>query len=130
MSAVTDELEGCAVSQETKYMTLEEVAELLGVRYNLIYRLVRSGEIPASRIGRVYRVASPDLKAYLEGSKQDVAGRVCSACGKAYSSKLSLTEGCKECEAPICRDCWTRKGVRHCTEHEHTDGSLSKDEDR
>lgn len=105
------------MSSEKKFMTLEEVADLLGVRYNLIYRLVRSGEIPASKIGRVYRVATADLEDYLERSKQSVAGRVCAACGKSYASKLSLPEECAECGAPICRDCWTRQGVRYCREH-------------
>ena len=105
------------MSSEKKFMTLEEVADLLGVRYNLIYRLVRSGEIPASKIGRVYRVAAADLDAYLERSKQSVAGKVCAACGKSYSSKLSLPEECTECGAPICRDCWSRRGVRVCREH-------------
>lgn len=111
-------------------MTLEEVADLLGVTYNLIYRLVRSGQIPASRIGRVYRVAAADLEDYLQRSKQDVAGRPCAACGKSYASKLSLPEECAECGAPICRDCWTRRGVRHCREHKPPDGAESKGKKR
>ncbi len=103
---------------EKKFMTLEEVADLLGVTYNLIYRQVRSGELPASRIGRVYLVAAADLEAYLEQSKQNVAGGVCAACGKTYASKLSLTQECAECGAPICQDCWKRNDVRYCREHQ------------
>ena len=44
------------------YMSLEEVAEFLGVTYQLIYRLVRSGELPAARLGKLYRVARADLE--------------------------------------------------------------------
>ena len=104
------------MSPDKEFMTLEEVADLLGVTYNLIYRLVRAGDIPASKIGRVYRVARSDLDKYLEQTKEH-AGGVCAACGKTYASKLSLGEQCTECGEPICRDCWTRKGVRRCREH-------------
>ncbi len=54
---------------ETEYMSLEEVADMLGVTYQLIYRLVRSGELPAVRLGKLYRVSRVDLDGYLERSK-------------------------------------------------------------
>lgn len=111
------------MAPDTKYHSLEEVAELLGVNYQLIYRLVRSGELPAIRVGRVYRVASKDLDAYLERGKTTAAaaGGTCSACGKSYASALSLKEQCLECGAPICVDCWQRRGLRHCREHQKSD---------
>ncbi len=106
--------------KETGYMSLEEVAEMLGVTYQLIYRLVRSGELPAARLGKLYRVAKSDLDGYLERSKRTAAeGGVCSVCGTFYRSNGSLRQGCTEegCGKPICFDCWTRRGVRKCTEH-------------
>ena len=106
------------MSPEKKYLTLEQVADLLGVHYQLVYRLARSGELPASRIGRVYRVAQADLDAYLEKSKPSAStAGVCSACGKSYASKLSLSEECRECGAAICTDCWSRKDIRYCKKH-------------
>lgn len=101
-----------------EYMSLEEVADEMGVTYQLIYRLVRSGEMPAARLGKLYRVSRTDLNAYLERSKQAaVEGGVCSACGTFYRSKGSLQQACTVCGAPICFDCWQRLGVRTCKEH-------------
>lgn len=101
-----------------KYLSVEDVARMLGVNYQLIYRQVRSGSLPAAKIGRVYRVAKADLEEYLRLSKERVAsGVVCSACGKSYASGLSVSEECSECGSGICRDCWTRLGVRKCKTH-------------
>ena len=36
-----------------EYKSLEEVADMLGVTYQLIDRLVRSGELPAVRLGKL-----------------------------------------------------------------------------
>ena len=103
---------------ETKeFYSLEEVADLLGVNYQLIYKLVRSGKLAAAQIGRVYRVARRDLDAYLEQSKAHAGGGVCSACGKTYHSRLSLKHACRECGEPICVDCWMRKKVQCCPTH-------------
>jgi len=102
------------MSPEKKFMTLEDVAELLGVNYQLIYRLVRSGELPAIRLGRVYRITKEDLDAYLIRQKR-VAGRVlCEACGTLYESKAAVKYACKECGAPICFDCWQRTKTHIC----------------
>ncbi len=101
------------------YMSLEEVADLLGVTYQLIYRLVRSGELPAVRLGKLYRVAKADLDKYLESSKSGAKGGTCSVCGTFYKSAGSLKNTCTHegCEEPICFDCWTRLGVRRCKKH-------------
>lgn len=94
------------------YLSLEEVAEHLGVTYQLIYKLVRSGELPAAKLGRIYRVAARDLEAYLEQSKEHAGAGVCSACGKAYQSAHSLKHSCRVTGEPICVDCWELKGIR------------------
>lgn len=105
---------------EKAFLTLEEVAGLLGVTYQLIYRQVRSGKLPAARIGRVYRVAREDLEAYIARSKATDDGVVCAACGKTFHSRHSVSQVCSvtDCDQPICFDCWTRKGVRVCAEHQ------------
>ena len=105
---------------ETEYMSLEEVADMLGVTYQLIYRLVRSGELPAVRLGKLYRVSRVDLDGYLERSKgASASGGVCSVCGTFYRTHDSLKNLCteKDCGEPICFDCWTRLGVRKCKAH-------------
>lgn len=107
------------MASENGYMSLEEVADMLGVTYQLIYRLVRSGELPAVRLGKLYRVSKADLDAYLEKSKHTASGGVCSVCGTFYRSVTSLTQKCEAdgCEEAICFDCWNRRGVRTCPVH-------------
>lgn len=109
------------MNTEKEFLSLEEVADKLGVTYQLIYRLARSGELPAVRLGKLYRVASADLAAYLERSKSSAStGGTCDACGERYASRTSLRHVCTEdgCEALICNDCWTRRKVRFCKKHQ------------
>lgn len=47
-------------------LTVAEVADLLRVSTMTVYRLIRSGELPAVRVGRNYRVRRRDLDSYLE----------------------------------------------------------------
>lgn len=108
------------MSNEKEFLSLEEVADKLGVTYQLIYRLVRSGELPAARLGKLYRVASADLDAYLAKSKSVPAGGTCDVCGEHVGSALSLRHTCTEdgCDIAICNDCWTRRKVRFCRKHQ------------
>ena len=103
---------------EKEFMSLEEVAQLMDVNYQLIYKLVRGGELRAARLGKVYRVHKQDLEAYLERSKAESAGLLCSACGRTYQSRHSLSQQCADCGRPICVDCWTRRAIRYCAEDE------------
>ena len=107
------------MAKDNGYMSLEDVADMLGVTYQLIYRLVRSGELPAVRLGKLYRVSQDDLNNYLERSKSGTTGGTCSVCGTYYKSKASLKQTCSEkgCEAAICFDCWNRLGIHTCPEH-------------
>ena len=112
-----------------EFYSLEEVADLLGVNYQLIYKLVRSGEMPAARLGKVYRILRHDLDLYLQKSKSH-AGGVCSVCGNTYRSRISLKHNCTQCEAPICVDCWDRKKIRVCPAHGGSEGVEIKDESK
>ena len=106
------------MNAEKAFLSLEDVATLLDVNYQLIYRLVRTGELPSARVGKVYRVLRSDLDAYLERSKSSSTGGTCSACGKTYASRLSLAQACQECGEPICMDCWDRKQQHLCRQHQ------------
>lgn len=104
-----------------RFLSLEEVADLLGVEYQLIYRLVRRGELPSIKLGRIYRIESADLDAFL-ASRKRASGPVpppyqCSVCGVGYASELSLKHGCTVCGDPICTECWIRRKVRQCSAH-------------
>lgn len=56
-----------------RLLTAAEVADQLRVSTMTIYRLIRSGELPAVRVGRNYRVRAEELEAYLQGQVVDPA---------------------------------------------------------
>lgn len=58
---------------EQTLLTAAEVADALRVSTMTVYRLIRSGDLPAVRVGRNYRVRAHDLDAYLTGQVVDPA---------------------------------------------------------
>jgi excisionase family DNA binding protein len=53
-------------SELLSFLTTEEVLAYLKVTPRTIYRLIRSGELPAVRIGRQYRFRRADLDGWLD----------------------------------------------------------------
>ncbi|MFC8193117.1 helix-turn-helix domain-containing protein [Cellulomonas sp. NPDC057328] len=51
-----------------RFLTVNEVADLMRVSRMTVYRLVHSGELPAVRVGRSFRVPQDALDAYLRSS--------------------------------------------------------------
>lgn len=51
------------------FLSIQEAANVLGVQYKTVYRLIREGVLPAARIRRVYRIKYDDLLAYFEAQK-------------------------------------------------------------
>lgn len=51
-----------------KFLTVAEVAAVMRVSKMTVYRLVHSGELPAVRVGRSFRVPEEDVNAYLQKS--------------------------------------------------------------
>jgi excisionase family DNA binding protein len=51
-----------------RYLTVEEVAEVMRVSKMTVYRLLHSGELPGVRVGRSFRVPQDALDAYLRSS--------------------------------------------------------------
>jgi excisionase family DNA binding protein len=51
---------------KARFLTVQEVAELLRVSSMTVYRLIKAGDLPAVRIGRSFRVRETDVDAYLE----------------------------------------------------------------
>jgi excisionase family DNA binding protein len=50
-------------------LTAEDVRAYLRVNARTVYRLIRSGELPAARVGRQWRVSRSDLDAFLDGHR-------------------------------------------------------------
>lgn len=48
-----------------KYITIPELAQILGVSRIAIYNRVKKGQIPATKVGRTYVITDQTLKAIL-----------------------------------------------------------------
>jgi len=54
--------------------TVTEVADDLRVSNMTVYRLIKSGQLPAVRVGKNYRIRQSDLAAYLDARSVNVEG--------------------------------------------------------
>ncbi|HEX2051892.1 MAG TPA: helix-turn-helix domain-containing protein [Actinomycetota bacterium] len=54
-----------------RFVTVGEVARSLRVSNMTVYRLIKSGQIAAVRVGRGYRIREDDLRKYLEDRYMD-----------------------------------------------------------
>ena len=50
---------------KARFLTVQEVADLMRVSSMTVYRLIKSGELPAVRVGRSFRVAEGYVDTYL-----------------------------------------------------------------
>jgi len=57
---------------EVRFLTVAEVAALMRVSKMTVYRLVHSGELPAVRVGKSFRVPEKAVHEYLQGAYYDV----------------------------------------------------------
>lgn len=48
-----------------RLLTVPEVAEFMRVSNMTVYRLIRSGDLAATRVGRSYRIWENDVRSYL-----------------------------------------------------------------
>ena len=58
---------------EVRFVTVAEVASLMRVSKMTVYRLVHSGELPAVRVGRSFRVPEAAVHDYLRTAFIDTA---------------------------------------------------------
>ncbi|WP_025273370.1 helix-turn-helix domain-containing protein [Haloglycomyces albus] len=58
--------------EDVKFFTVQEIAGFMQVSKMTVYRLVKSGELQAMRVGRSYRVPHDALKAYIVNSINEV----------------------------------------------------------
>lgn len=58
---------------QVRFLTVAEVATVMRVSKMTVYRLVHSGELPALRVGRSFRVPEQAVDAYLRHSFIDTA---------------------------------------------------------
>lgn len=60
------------IINNNQYLTMREVADRLGLSEATVRKIIKSGELPASRIGpsgKTVRIAVDDLVTYMESRK-------------------------------------------------------------
>jgi excisionase family DNA binding protein len=58
-------------SARSRFLTPAEVADHLRVSSMTVYRLIKSGELRAARIGKSYRISEDDVDTYLAARFSD-----------------------------------------------------------
>lgn len=64
-SACQERLEAYKEEHLPVVLTPAEAMDILGVGKNTLYRMLHSGQLPAIRIGRIWRINLESLQAYL-----------------------------------------------------------------
>lgn len=57
------------MATHTEWLSTQEAARRLGVTARTLYRFIDVGELPAYRMGRVIRVKSEDIDAFIDASR-------------------------------------------------------------
>jgi excisionase family DNA binding protein len=70
-AAHTRETEGTTSLGPVEFLTVAEVASMMRVSKMTVYRLVHSGELPAVRVGKSFRVPEKAVHDYLENAYYD-----------------------------------------------------------
>jgi len=63
-----------AFERGDRLLTVGEVAGIMRVSNMTVYRLIKSGELPALRVGKNYRVRESDVDGYLSERSVNVEG--------------------------------------------------------
>ncbi len=54
-----------------KIYTPEQAAEVLAVNRETVYKLLRSGKLKASRIGKLWRISEADLEQFMNETRTE-----------------------------------------------------------
>ena len=92
--------------EKARFLTVQEVAQLMRVSSMTVYRLIRAGDLPAVRVGRSFRVRDVDVDGYLQ-SRYTQAG-LDGPTGSASRSRARLDRSASVCPRPL------RAGVAPC----------------
>ncbi len=64
-----DRRDSDASVRDREVLTVEQAADYLQIHKVTIYKYIRSGMLPAARLGKVYRIFRRDLEALVEASR-------------------------------------------------------------
>lgn len=58
------------MDNELRFYTVGEVATLLRISRSHVHALVKAGELPAVRFGKVVRIAAPDVESFIQANAE------------------------------------------------------------
>jgi excisionase family DNA binding protein len=61
-------------AEQKEWFDTDELVRWLGLGRTKTYEMLRSGEIPSYKIGRIRRIRRQDIEAWLEGIKSQPCG--------------------------------------------------------
>jgi excisionase family DNA binding protein len=115
------------------FLSIKEAAEHLNVDYKTIYRLVRAGELPAGKIGGVYRIRAEELDRFFDRQTERAPAQAewtplppgtgeLIKCGRCYTiipdeEQIGGPCNCDGCDAVLCSRCWSAYPDRCCEAH-------------
>lgn len=87
------------------FYSVQEAADYLQVDYKVVYRLVKEGKLPSSRVGWQFRITQEDLNAYLnaERAKQESLAQILRTQQVANASVSATTPGGENVEPVLVR---------------------------
>lgn len=119
-----------------EFLSIKEAAQYLGVEYKTVWRAIQKGELPAAKIGGVYRIRRGDIHALFgvralqpaTTAREETADMfTCACCGADIGGELDIGGHCEVCGAPICTSCWLLERRRRCREHSTPAGLGERD---
>lgn len=54
--------------KKTKFISITELAKILGISRVAVFKKIQKGQIPAEKIGRSYAIDMEDVNSYIDGS--------------------------------------------------------------
>ncbi|WP_460466375.1 helix-turn-helix domain-containing protein [Calidifontibacter terrae] len=60
----------------TRFLQITDVAETLNVSARQVYALINSGELPAIKVGKSWRIEAAELESYIDRAYADTRTRV------------------------------------------------------
>ncbi len=85
-------------------LTIQEAADYLRINKKLLYKLINAGDIPAKRVGRVYRINKAALITFMSGDTSELSSAFDAADG-------ILEEKQKQISAELLRICKEKRHV-------------------
>lgn len=57
-----------------EYFSIQEVADMLGVKKVTIYRMIKKGELPYYQLGKLIRIKREDFEKFMQTRRQEGEG--------------------------------------------------------